>query len=97
YRQPAQQLDSGLQCGHGLSTVETYWRLYRHTRRKSFNAATAFRPWRRYQEVQEPLSTLASMRPRPFDRGDRRWKTELSVNLELQCGHGLSTVETRAK
>jgi len=62
----------GLQCGHGPKAVETSLPVVsRCPRPRSFNAATARRPWRPYHSVGDgPSGQLASMRPRPEGRGD---------------------------
>ncbi len=64
-----------LQCGHGLQAVENVlYPVFPGTGGPRFNAATAFKPWR----TDAPLAVLAldcllaSMRPRPSSRGERK-------------------------
>src|SRR5262245_28458757 len=60
-----------LQFGHGPSTVDDRVAGCRgHPRTRSFNSATALRPWMTRQLQGHPDGgLLASIRPRPFDRG----------------------------
>ncbi len=62
-----------LQCGHGPKTVENEKRARRvRAWRACFNAATARRPWRTPASGYErETAAIASMRPRPEDRGER--------------------------
>ena len=84
----------GLQFGHGLSAVEnlTPPAVGECPGRPGFNSATAFRPWKSLH-VWMPAGPHASIRPRPFGRGN----TNLNGRppLPLQFGHGLSAVENK--
>ncbi len=74
--QPVHSPDCGqrerLQCGHGPKTVENSRCPGRHPDTgSSFNAATARRPWRTASAICiGVVPRLASMRPRPEDRGE---------------------------
>ena len=63
--------------------------------RCSFNAATAFVPWRTHSHsCCIPVTRSASMRPRPSCRGERSIRrAAIQRIVELQCGHGLRAVE----
>ncbi len=63
-----------LQCGHGLQAVENRCcQPQRLGRGRCFNAATAFKPWRtRLPGTGPNVTSVASMRPRPSSRGERR-------------------------
>src|SRR6266545_2091557 len=59
-----------LQWVHGLSTVGDVSRLRMATGRRCFNGSTAFRPWETDMAGFAQMGAdLASMGPRPFDRG----------------------------
>ncbi len=86
-----------LQCGHGLRTVEN------HVLERILpeGIAASMRP--RSSDRGEPDKSLgraeaakkASMRPRSSDRGERLGRRYMrgAVEVGLQCGHGLRTVE----
>ncbi len=62
-----------------------------------FNVATAFQPWKQQAEPQRSRGVRpASMWPRPFSRGNTvQVGSAVRARQWLQCGHGLSAVETR--
>ncbi len=84
-----------LQCGHGLQAVENFPTTSQADNGiSSFNAATAFKPWR------TPLATRAHDCPRRFNAATafKPWRTGSTRSGQaespgLQCGHGLQAVE----
>ena len=87
-----------LQWGHGLGAVETDGIARKAHRRKGFNGATAWEPWRPLPfRRQRVIDGLASMGPRLGSRGDGLPSTLLGYPvIVLQWGHGLGAVETSA-
>ena len=62
--------------------------------RRGFNGATARRPWRDPPADPRLDRGLASMGPRPEDRGERRLRSrDMATCVRLQWGHGPKTVE----
>jgi len=87
----------GLQWGHALSSVET--RLAAATAGRAyrrFNGATLFQAWKPDPHLLPfMLHPLASMGPRSFKRGNKRYALKYAQKHEqLQWGHALSSVET---
>ena len=91
-----------LQCGHGPKTVENATQVRvgqrRHNRalQCGHGPKTVENPSPSWYPTLNLCVQVASMRPRPKDRGERRsdWRSANRMRSpRLQCGHGPKTVE----
>ncbi len=86
-----------LQWSHVLSNVETKQPRRAPWLSVGFNGATSFRTWKRVPLPNLTSVALASMEPRPFERGNEaKGNYETLKNEVLQWSHVLSNVETSA-
>ena len=86
-----------LQFGHGLSAVETIrWNSFSLRWSTRFNSATTFQPWKPIGNIVRLVDFIAaSIRPRPFSRGNGDNGSNLGTSvIWLQFAHDLSAVET---
>ena len=83
-----------LQWSHVLTNVESRFRQRLRAALVSFNGATSSRTWKGGQCLQRTdAGKLASMEPRPHERGKSKSRLRDCAGRELQWSHVLTNVE----